>query len=93
MVRGFADTYVTGDLLLYYRLNDRRRSVAPDLMVVKGVDTGPRRSYVLWEEGRAGDLRGYRLWGGRLVELEVRVADLEALLRDANALPRKPVGQ
>ena len=184
LFRGCADTYVSGDLLLYFRKNDRRRSVAPDVMVVKGVDPGPKRSYVLREEGRppdfvvevhspdsreydrgdkrelyaslgvreyfgfdllyeekgrAGDLRGYRLWGGRLVEseargeprseelelsmraegkrvrvrdlrtgqdlpwfdkeaearqaAEARVAHLEALLRDANALPRKPVGQ
>ena len=198
LFRGCADTYVTGDLLLYYRKNDRRRSVAPDVMVVKGVDPGPRRSYVLWEEGRppdfvvevhsldsreydrgdkrelyaslgvreyfvfdplyeekgrAGDLRGYRLWGGRLVEseargelrseelelslraegkrvrvrdlrtgqdlpwfdeeaaareaaerrrdeeaelrraAEARIANLEALLQDAKALLRKPVGE
>ena len=51
---GSADTYVTGDLLLYYKEGERK-SVAPDVMVVRGVPTGPRRTYLLWEEGKPPD--------------------------------------
>ena len=186
LFRGCADTYVSGDLLLYFR---KKRPAAVGGAGRDGGegkwDPGPKRSYVLREEGRppdfvvevhspdsreydrgdkrelyaslgvreyfgfdllyeekgrAGDLRGYRLWGrpsggvggaGRAEErgagavdrgrrasgvrvrdlrtgqdlpwfdkeaearqaAEARVAHLEALLRDANALPRKPVGQ
>ena len=47
-----ADVYVVGNLLLYYEEGNPRASVAPDLMVVKGVPkTPPRRVYKLWEEG------------------------------------------
>ena len=52
---GSADTYVTGDLLLYYEEDGERKSVAPDVMVVRGVPTGPRRTYLLWEEGKPPD--------------------------------------
>ena len=51
---GSSDTYVTGDLLLYYKEGERK-SVAPDVMVVRGVPTGPRRTYLLWEEGKPPD--------------------------------------
>ena len=47
-----ADVYVVGDLLLYYEEGNPRASVAPDVMVVKGVPKLPRRRiYKLWEEG------------------------------------------
>ena len=47
-----ADVYVVGNLLLYYEEGNPRASVAPDVMVVKGVPkVPPRRIYKLWEEG------------------------------------------
>lgn len=46
------DVYVSGNLLLYYEAGNPRASVAPDVMVVKGVPKLPlRRIYKLWEEG------------------------------------------
>ena len=53
--RESADTYVSGDLLLYYDRNDRRKCVAPDVLVARGVAKRMRRSYVLWEEGKVPD--------------------------------------
>ena len=49
-------TYVSGNLLLFYERGNRRRHVAPDVFVVKGVDKHPRLNYLLWEEGRAPQL-------------------------------------
>src|SRR5258706_8957889 len=46
------DTYVSGDLLLYYAKGDPKKRVAPDVFVVRGVPKGNRRIYKLWEEGR-----------------------------------------
>ena len=50
-----ADTYVTGDLLLYYERDDWSKCVAPDVLVARGVPKRLRRSYVLWEEGKVPD--------------------------------------
>ena len=50
------DVYVAGDLLLYYVRGDRRAVVCPDVFLVEGVAKGLRRSYKLWEEGRAPSL-------------------------------------
>ena len=50
--RGFVAT----DLLIYYLKDGKRESVAPDVMVVLGVDGSHRRSYIIREEGgRAPD--------------------------------------
>ena len=50
--RGFVAT----DLLVYYREGDRRARVAPDVMVVLGVEGSHRRNYRIWAEGgRAPD--------------------------------------
>ncbi len=53
--QGSADTYVTGDLLLYYEEGNPRKCVAPDAMVALGVRAGARRTYLLWEEGKPPD--------------------------------------
>ena len=45
--RGFVAT----DLLVYYREGHRRARVAPDVMVVLGVDGSHRRNYRIWAEG------------------------------------------
>ena len=43
--------FVATDLLVYYREGDPGATVAPDVMVVLGVDDSHRPSYKLWEEG------------------------------------------
>ena len=45
--RGFVAT----DLLVYYLKDGKRESVAPDVLVVLGVDGSHRRSYIIREEG------------------------------------------
>lgn len=49
------EVYVSGNLLLYYEKGSPRKSVAPDVFVVRGVGKERRRIYKLWEEGRAPD--------------------------------------
>jgi Uma2 family endonuclease len=51
--REVQDVYVAGNLFLYYSRGDRRAVVCPDVFLVKGVAKGPRRTYKLWEEGKA----------------------------------------
>jgi Uma2 family endonuclease len=45
-----SNTYVTGNLLLFYVEGDRRRHVSPDVFVVRGVPNHERLHYLLWEE-------------------------------------------
>ncbi|MBI1765927.1 MAG: Uma2 family endonuclease [Acidobacteria bacterium] len=47
------DVYVSSNLLIYYVQGDRKKRVAPDVFVVRGVPKHVRRIYKLWEEGRA----------------------------------------
>ncbi len=47
------DTYVSGNLLMYYEEGNPRKSVSPDVFVVFGVSKKQRRTYKIWEEGRA----------------------------------------
>jgi Uma2 family endonuclease len=48
--------YVSGNLLLFYERGNRRRRVAPDVFVVKGVPKQNRPNYLLWEEGKGPDV-------------------------------------
>jgi Uma2 family endonuclease len=48
--------YISGNLLMYYVEGDPAKSVAPDAFVVKGVDSGRRRVYKIWVEGKAPDV-------------------------------------
>ena len=51
------DVYIAGDMLVYYRMNDNRVRVAPDVFVVLGAGGNhPRDSWLVWREGRAPDL-------------------------------------
>ena len=50
------NVYISGNLFLYYQEGDPRRSVAPDVFVVRGVPDHQRRIYKLWEEGRPPDV-------------------------------------
>ena len=49
------DTYVSGDLLIYYEQGNPRKCVAPDVFVVKGAPDHRRMIYKLWEEPKAPD--------------------------------------
>ncbi len=49
-------TYVAGNMLMYFVEGDSSEVVAPDVLVVKGVKKYPRRSYRVWEEGKAPDV-------------------------------------
>ena len=46
-------TYVSGNLLLYYVEGNPKKRVSPDVFVVKGIDPHDRRIYKLWEEETA----------------------------------------
>lgn len=50
------DVYVSGNLLVFYRPNDRRRHLSPDCFVVFGVPKGERLNYLTWEEGKGPDV-------------------------------------
>lgn len=47
---GEDEVYVSGNLLLYYIPGNTRKSLAPDVFVVRGVPKQQRRTYKLWEE-------------------------------------------
>ena len=54
--RDRADVFVAGNLLVYYWMNDNEIRVAPDVMVVFGVEDYPRDSYIVWrEDGKTPD--------------------------------------
>src|SRR5713226_5574893 len=45
--------YVSGNLLIYYVEGDAKKSVAPDVFVVKDCDPKRRKIFKVWEEGKA----------------------------------------
>lgn len=51
--RDVDDVYVSGNMLLYFLEGDPRKSVAPDVFVVRGVPNRKRRVFKVWEEGHA----------------------------------------
>lgn len=49
--------YVSGNLLLFYEEGNRRKHIAPDVLVVRGVPKLPLRDhYLVWREGKAPDV-------------------------------------
>lgn len=50
------DVYVGGNMLMYYVEGEPQHVVAPDIFVVKGVHKHLRRTFKVWEEGKAPDL-------------------------------------
>ncbi len=48
--------YVSGNLLVYYEPGNRRRHLAPDVFVVKGVPNHKRDNYLIWHEAKGLDL-------------------------------------
>ena len=54
--RDRTDVYVAGDMLVYYRMNDNRTRVAPDVYVVFGALGNHRRSsWIISREGKPPD--------------------------------------
>jgi len=51
-----ANTYVSGNLLLFYEEGNKRRHVSPDVFVVFGVKNGRRPNYLMREEGKGPDV-------------------------------------
>jgi Uma2 family endonuclease len=47
--------YVASDLIVYYEEGDPTKCVVPDDFVVKDCDPGRRRTFKIWEEGKAPD--------------------------------------
>ncbi|MEW5987614.1 MAG: Uma2 family endonuclease [Chloroflexota bacterium] len=50
------NVYVAADILVYYAEGDPTKSVAPDVLVAFDVPKGIRRSYRIWDEGKAPDV-------------------------------------
>lgn len=48
--------YVSGNLLVYYEQGNRYKSVAPDCFVVRAIDPRLRKTYKIWEEGKAPEV-------------------------------------
>jgi Uma2 family endonuclease len=51
--------YVSGNMFIYYAQGDRRKHLAPDVFVVRGVPKHrqpDRRRYLVWEEGKGPDV-------------------------------------
>jgi Uma2 family endonuclease len=44
--------YVSGNLLIYYVEGDPKKSLAPDVFIVKECHARPRRTFKIWEEGK-----------------------------------------
>ena len=49
------EVYISGDILMYYREGDPRKSISPDVLVCYGIDPQLRNTYKVWEEGKAPD--------------------------------------
>ena len=50
-----SDVYISGDILIYYREGDPRKSISPDVLVCFDINPKLRRTYKTWEEGKAPD--------------------------------------
>jgi len=50
------DIYAAGNMLFYYVAGDPKKRVAQDIFVVRGVPNHLRRTYKVWEEGKAPDI-------------------------------------
>ena len=47
---------VSGNMLVFYEKDNKRKHVSPDVFVVPGVGNKRRNNYLMWEEGRGLDL-------------------------------------
>ena len=49
------EVYISGDIMMYYREGDPRKSISPDVLVCFGINPKLRLTYKTWEEGKAPD--------------------------------------
>ncbi len=49
------EVYISGDIMMYYREGDPRKSISPDVLVCFGINPKMRLTYKTWEEGKAPD--------------------------------------
>ncbi len=49
------EVYISGDIMMYYREGDPWKSISPDVLVCIGINPKMRRTYKVWEEGKAPD--------------------------------------
>lgn len=87
------EVYVSGDILMYYVEGDPRQSVSPDVLVAFGLGKKPRRSYLVWKEGKVPDFamefssKGtYRNDLGRKMTLYASLGIQDYFLYDAEGL-------
>ena len=48
--RGLADVYIGGNMMLYYEEGNPRKSISPDVFMVRGVSKQELRTYKPWEQ-------------------------------------------
>jgi Uma2 family endonuclease len=74
------DVYVVGNMLMYYVPGDVKKCVSPDVFLVEGVSKEKRRTYRVWEEGRAPSLvievTSKSTWSEDLIEKKEKYARL-----------------
>ena len=87
------EVYVSGDILMYYVEGDPHQSVSPDVLVAFGLGKKPRRSYLVWKEGKVPDFAmefssksTYRNDLGRKMELYASLGIQDYFLYDAEGL-------
>jgi Uma2 family endonuclease len=49
------EVYISGDIMMYYKEGDPRKSISPDVLVCFGINPKMRLTYKVWEEGKAPD--------------------------------------
>jgi Uma2 family endonuclease len=48
--------YVSGNMMMYYVPNDKRKHISPDVFVSKGIPNTYRDAYFVWVEGKGPDV-------------------------------------
>jgi len=51
--RNDSNTYVSGNILLYFEEGNPQAHLSPDVLVTQGLENRPRETYKLWVEGKA----------------------------------------
>ena len=49
------EVYISGDIMMYYKEGEPRKSISPDVLVCFGINPKLRLTYRVWEEGKAPD--------------------------------------
>ena len=85
------DVYVLGDMMMYYKEGNPRKSISPDIFVTFGIGKKERRIYKIWEEGKPPDFvlefasKGtYRTDLTRKVQLYAEIGISEYFLYDVD---------